>query len=247
MSIFSFFSRQSAPVKLPFATDMHCHLVPGVDDGSPDAATSVKLISGMHQWGIDRIIATPHLTAGTFENTPATLDPALDALRRELAGSGLPVEVSRSSENRLDDFFDAQLRAGNVATLPGNSLLIELPWVQEPFNLDTQLFDLKCQGYNIIIAHPERYPYYRHHPERYASLHGQDNLFQINLLSLAGHYGKAEKQVALHLLEKGMVDYIGTDIHNQRHVESIDAWLRTREARKILDAAAPRLRNDSLR
>lgn len=247
MSIFSFFTRPTAPATLPFATDLHCHLVPGVDDGSPDAATSVKLIEQIHSWGIDRIIATPHLTAGTFENTPATLDPALDALRRELQASGIEVELSRSSENRLDDFFTAQLRAGNVIPLPGNNLLVELPWVQEPLQLDSLLFELKCEGYGVIIAHPERYAYYRHHRDRYASLHSQDNKFQVNLLSLAGYYGKAEKQVALHLIEQGMADYIGSDIHNQRHVDAIDQWLRTREAAKVLHAAAPRLLNDKLR
>ncbi|MDE6484958.1 MAG: hypothetical protein K2L14_06175 [Duncaniella sp.] len=247
MSIFSFFSRSPQQVTLPFVTDMHCHLVPGVDDGSPDAATSVKLIEQMQGWGIGRIIATPHLTEGTFENTPATLDPALEELRAALAAGGSSVAVSRSSENRLDDFFAAQLKAGNVTPLPGNALLVELPWYQEPFNLDALLFDLKCEGYKVVIAHPERYAYYRHHSERYDSLHAQDNLFQINLLSLAGYYGKGEKAVALHLIERGLVDYIGTDIHNQRHVTAIDEWLRTREAKKVLGTAASRLLNDSLR
>ena len=247
MSIFSFFSRQSEPARLPFSTDMHCHLVPGVDDGSPDPSTSVYLIEQMNQWGIDNIIATPHITAGTFENTPEKLDTALEVLHKALSESGLPVTLSRSSENRLDDFFADQLKAGNITPLPGNNLLVEFPWFQEPFQLDTVLFDLKCEGYNIIIAHPERYAYYRTNRDRYETLHRQDNMFQVNLLSLAGHYGKAEKQTAMYLIEHGMVDYIGTDIHNRNHVESITAWLRTREARRVLDTLAPVIKNDTLR
>ncbi len=246
MSIFDFFTRSSEPCTLPYSTDMHCHLVPGVDDGSPDAATSVALIGQMQEWGLDNIITTPHITAGSFENTPDKLDPALETLRKALEGAGSSVKLSRSSENRLDDFFTEQLHAGNITPLPGNNLLVEFPWFQEIFQLDTILFDLKCEGYDIIIAHPERYAYYRNQRDRYEALHRQGNRFQINLLSLAGHYGKAEKATALHLIENNMVDFIGTDIHNQRHVDSIRSWLSTREARRVLQSVAPRLLNDTL-
>lgn len=70
MPLFSFLSKKSEPARLPFKTDIHCHIVPGVDDGSPDVETSVELVKRMGEWGIERIIATPHITEATFENTP---------------------------------------------------------------------------------------------------------------------------------------------------------------------------------
>lgn len=247
MSIFDFFRRPVEPAKLPFATDVHCHVIPGVDDGSPDVDTSCELIEHMNQWGIKNIIATPHLTADTFENTPATLDPALEQLRSAVAERNIPVDIIRSSENRIDDFFVAQLEAGNITPLPGNYLLLENPWFQEAWQLDNFLFNLKVKGYKIIIAHPERFQYYSiSKPDRLKELHRNGNLFQINLLSLAGHYGAREKSAAEFLVENEMVEFIGTDLHNMNHVQSIERFLATRGAHKIFEKVGPRLLNDHL-
>ncbi|MDE6371866.1 MAG: hypothetical protein K2K92_10315, partial [Duncaniella sp.] len=99
MSIFSIFGKRNTEPRLPFVTDIHCHVVPGVDDGSPDAATSVELVKRMQQWGIKRIIATPHVTESTFENTPDILDPALEELRRRrIQISAPPTRAGRGGE-----------------------------------------------------------------------------------------------------------------------------------------------------
>lgn len=111
MAFFSFLSRKSESARLPFRTDIHCHILPGVDDGSPDVETSVELVKRMRNWGLDRIIATPHITEATFPNTPDVLDPALHELEDALKNAGVDVEFSRASENRIDDFFRSELAA----------------------------------------------------------------------------------------------------------------------------------------
>lgn len=116
-----------------FTTDIHCHIVPGVDDGSPDVGTSVELVERMKGWGINRIIASPHVTQEAFENTPETIAPALAALKSGLDAKGVDVELSHSAEYRIDEFFMAQLEAGNVVALPGNYLLVENSFLQEPW------------------------------------------------------------------------------------------------------------------
>ncbi|MDE5959925.1 MAG: hypothetical protein K2G59_07185, partial [Muribaculaceae bacterium] len=111
-----------------------------------------------------------------------------------------------------------------------NYLLVENSFAQEPWGLDKLLFDLKLKGYVPVMAHPERYLYYSvNNRDRYRQLHDTGLLFQINLLSLAGAYGKQEKQTAEWLLEHGMVEFIGTDIHRRGHTEYIDAYLRSRD------------------
>jgi tyrosine-protein phosphatase YwqE len=243
MSILSFFSKKE-PVKLPFHTDIHCHIVPGVDDGSPDASTSADLVERMQGWGISRIIATPHVTEATFENTPEILDPALDELRQELARRGNGIEVIRSSENRIDDFTRELLEKGMIKPMPGNYLLIECSFLQEPMMLDQFIYGLKMQGYKPILAHPERYYYYHDNYRRYAELHNLGTLFQINVLSLAGYYSKHEKKVAERLIEMGCVDFLGTDLHNHRHADSIDHYLTTSDARRHATALEARIFND---
>lgn len=243
--MFSIFKRKpSAPAALPFATDIHCHVVPGVDDGSPDAATSAELIERMQQWGIRRIIASPHVTQNTFENSRDTLGPAMEALHAELGKRGNAIDVSHAAEYRIDDLFKQRLDRNDLFLLPGKYILIENSFLQEPWGLDQLIFDLQVKGLHPILAHPERYAYYHRHHSRYRELHDRGLDFQINLLSLAGAYGPEEKKTALRLLADGLVDYIGTDLHKASHADRIDAYLRTADARAHMADAAGTIRND---
>lgn len=246
MSLFNIFSKNE-PIQLPFTTDIHCHILPGVDDGSPDVETSVSLVERMQNWGIKRIIATPHVTEATFENTPDILDPALQQLQGELTRRGNDIPVTRSSENRIDDFFRELLDKGMIRTLPNDYLLVECSFIQEPWQLDQFLYDLKIKGFRPIIAHPERYFYYHgQNNHRYTQLHDAGTLFQINVLSLAGAYGKIERKVAEELIELGYVDFLGTDLHNHRHADIIDRYLTTSDARRHARALEGRILNDKV-
>lgn len=247
MALFSFLSKKSEPLSLPFTTDIHCHILPGVDDGSPNVETSVELVRRMKAWGLKRIIATPHVTESTFENTPEILDPALDELTEALETRGIDINLSRASENRIDDYFRGQLEAGQITPYPNNYILVENSFIQEPWELDQFLFDLKIKGYRPILAHPERFHYYFDgRPERYDELHRAGNLFQINILSLAGGYSKNEKRAAEKLIEKGYVDFLGTDLHNSRHADVIDEYLRSKDAHRHFEALSGRIFNDKV-
>jgi len=241
--MFSFIHKSKEPQQLFFHTDVHCHVVPGVDDGSPDVQTSVELIERMASWGFTRIIATPHMTQDTFENTPDILDPALASLQEALAKVLPDFNLSRTAEHRIDDFFLSQLEKGLILPYPDNYILVENSFMQEPWNLEQLLFDLKIKGYKPIMAHPERFHYYHPNRARYDQLHQAGNLFQINLLSLAGHYGKTTKQTAEWLVEKGYVDFIGTDLHHHRHADVIEEYLASRDYKKLLKSGI-KLKND---
>lgn len=240
--MFNFFKKKTdeTNAQICFATDIHCHVIPGVDDGSTDASTSADLIERMQRWGIKRIIASPHVTQDTFENTPETLAPAFELLKDELARRGNDIEISHSAEYRIDDFFMAQLDAGNVVSLPQDYILVENSFIQEPWGVDQILFDLKVKGYKPILAHPERYFYYHGNKRaRYDEIHSTGTLFQINMLSLAGYYGKEEKAVAEYLVEKGYADFLGTDLHRHSHADAIERYLLSKDYRKILPLLKP--------
>lgn len=242
--MFNFFHKPKEGIKLWFSTDIHCHVIPGVDDGSPDAATSVALLRDMTDMGLRRIIASPHVTEITFENTRQTLDPAFASLRNALDTAGMTdLDISFGAENRVDDLLAKNLADGSLITHPDKHILIENSFVQEPWNLDNTIFELKVQGYKPIMAHPERFGYYMDKPQRLKKLH---NLipFQINVLSLAGYYGKAIRHNAEQLIEAGMIDFLGTDIHGTRHTECIRRYLTTRDAQRHRDALASRILND---
>lgn len=230
--VFDFFFKKEK-VNLPFETDMHCHLVPGVDDGSPDIETSISLLEEMIDMGFKRVFISPHVTQDTFENTSENLDESMAQLQAEVKRRGLPVELYRHAEYRIDDFFLNQKKTGKLTILPKDYILVENPFSQEPYELDSMLFDIKMSGMTPIMAHPERYQYYSvMNPERYNRLHDLGVLFQINMLSLAGRYGRGERNTALELLENGMVEFIGTDIHSHSHTRLLKEYLSSRTFRR---------------
>lgn len=219
-------------------------MVPGVDDGSPDATTSADLIERMQAMGIKRIIASPHVTQHTFENDHSTIDPAMDKLREELKARGNNIEIDHSAEYRIDELFLDRLEKDDLMVLPNNYIIIENSFMQEPWNLDQLVFDLQVRGLKPILAHPERYPYYYNRKNRYEELHNAGLAFQINLLSLAGNYGKAERKIAEYLIEKDLVDFIGTDLHRHSHADAIEAYLQTSQAKTDMKRLANMVKND---
>ncbi len=243
--MFNFFSKKSKDTdKLFFHTDIHCHVIPGIDDGSPSVEKSVELIRRMEAIGLTRIIATPHVTDFTFENTPEIMDEATNKLIPELNAAGVNVDLSHSAEYRLDDFFKRQFKEDNLSPMPNKFLLVENSFIQEPWGLDGLLFEIKVKGYTPILAHPERYTYYAIHKERYKKLHEAGTLFQVNLLSLASHYGKDTRRVAEYLIENEMVDFIGTDIHNSAHLDQIERYLGSKDYKRDRAALDGVIRND---
>lgn len=244
--LFDFFTRRKAVQKLPIITDIHNHVVPGVDDGSPDVETSIALIKHLNDWGIERIFASPHSTQDKFENTPQNIVGPVNELKDALSKSNLGIEFHHHFEYRLDKFFMSQFEAGNVICLPGRYLLVENSFSVEPYGLETLLFNIREKGYTPIMAHPERYRYYSdNHRYRYEELHEYGLFYQVNLPSLAGHYGQTAREVALYLLEKGWAQFIGTDLHRMSHVESIEHYLRSSNFKKDLKYLET-LQNDTI-
>lgn len=240
-----FKSKPKEPIQLCFGTDIHCHIIPGIDDGARTAQSAADLIERMQRWGIRRIIASPHVTQETFENNRDTIEPALDNLHAELAARGNDIEVLHSAEYRIDGLLTRRLEDNDIMPYPNGWILIENSFLQEPWNLDQMVFDLQSLGYRPILAHPERFAYYHNRIDRFRHLKDAGASLQINLLSLAGHYGPAEKKMAQRLIKEGLVDFLGSDLHNTRHADAIDHYLTTGDARKDMAALAPMIQNDT--
>lgn len=239
--------RQETPQRLlPVQTDIHAHLVPGIDDGARDICHGADMAQELERLGIRRLVLTPHVTDEVFPNTPATIDPPLALLKRELQERGSKLDIHVSAEYRIDELFYSQLREGLVRPMPGNYLLIECDWISEPLRLETFVTELVSHyGYRPILAHPERYPYYQREPGNYLRLRRMGLRFQINLLSLAGFYGNHVRDLAKEMMEKNMVEFIGSDLHNHKHLDSITRYLNSKEY-VYLERYSFRLLNDKV-
>lgn len=239
------FKKKEAPLlPLPFQTDIHCHIIPGVDDGSQDPETSLELIGKMKEWGLRRIIATPHRTDETFENTPEIIEPIYRDLKKRLAEAGIEIDLHYSFEYRMDEGFLQLKEAGKLRPLSGNHILVENSFIQPLWNLDNLIFDLKLQGFQPILAHPERYSYYHNNKKAYTHLHESECAFQVNILSIAGCYGKTVQDISLWMLEQGYIDFMATDLHHKEHVKAIDSFLKSKLYQKLRPKL--QLKNDLL-
>lgn len=239
-SIFnSLFKRQRQP--LFFATDIHCHILPGIDDGAPDADYGAELVMRMSAWGLSRIIATPHVVGEVYENTPESISAALTRLQESMHAKGIPTTVQSAAEHRLDDLFSRNIIADTLISHPSKHVLIENSFMQEARDIDSIVIRLTNRGYIPIMAHPERFVYYHSaNLKRYFELHRLGVRFQVNLLSIAGRYGSEPRHVAERLIEAGIVDFFGTDVHRHEHCDAIEAFLSSRNYDKLLNAIKKR-------
>lgn len=234
MGLFDFFGKKrDADAKLFYNTEVHCHILPGIDDGAQSVEKSVQLVKEMKSWGIDRVITTSHVTESTFENTPESIAAAYATLKEALDKENIDMEIVTSAEYRMDDFFLSQLKDNKITPFPGNYLLIENSFFQPYWEIKELIFDLQLKGYTPILAHPERYMYYHKTPNIFKELHDQGCLFQVNLLSLSGYYFPQVKNMAWKLLEQGMVDFIGSDLHHNDHATHIGNYIGTKEYYKL--------------
>lgn len=205
-------------------TDMHSHLVPGIDDGSPDADTSVELVRGLMDMGYQKFIATPHILWDIFKNNRSTIAPAHAELTDALKTAEVKTEIRYAAEYFLDYHIDELLEEQQpLLTLKDNWVLVEFSFVSAPLDLKEKLFALQMAGYQPVLAHPERYAYFARNKEMYDELREAGYYFQINLLSLTGYYGKPVLELANHLLKNKYVDFLGTDLHHERHLKAIQS------------------------
>lgn len=228
--MFNFFHKRATLKPLfPYTTEVHCHLLPGIDDGAPDTEHALPLLRQMREWGIEKVIATPHVTEATFENTPQTVGGAYERLTCEPEFEKIGIQLSYSAEYRMDENFLNLLQHNEIMPMPGNHILIENSFLQPFWNIKELIFDLQLNGYTPILAHPERYAYYHEDKKIYQELHDHGCEFQVNLLSLAGYYNKRSKEAAEWLISKQMVDYLGSDIHNMNHAQQIGCYLGSKD------------------
>ena len=247
--MFNIFHRKKENSQLFYSTDVHCHILPGVDHGSQDVEQSIEMLRAERDMGITRVILTSHVTAETFENTPDTLRPAFEILKQAVAETEdiSHMKLYLSAEYRMDEFWDKQYTLGNQIAMPGNYILMENSFHQELLGLDELLFDLKVKGYKPILAHPERYIYYAQRKQRLEQLHNTGTKFQVNLLSLAGYFGQHCRETALWLVKHGMVDMLGSDMHGMEHVKVIQDYINSKEWRKLVPQIQGHIINDLVR
>lgn len=235
-----FFFRKKAnnDITIPFLscieTDIHSHLVPGVDDGVQELETSLHFIEELHTLGIQKVITTPHIMMDRYPNSAETISAPFQQVREALQAKGLNIPFHHAGEYYMDEYFDELMKAP-LLTLNGELLLVEISFMSAPPQLHQWMFELEAQGYRPILAHPERYNYYHQQTNNYRTLKQRGCLLQVNLLSLTGYYGRHIQKAAEWLIENKLIDFIGTDLHHDKHLQAIQSIGRDKKLMKLLE------------
>jgi protein-tyrosine phosphatase len=247
--MFKLFSRtKSSQQKTDFSllkADMHSHLIPGIDDGSPDLKASLYYIRGMAALGYTKLITTPHIMWDMYRNERDDILKRLEVLQSAAKNEGIPIELHAAAEYFLDEHVELLLKNNEpLLTISGKMVLVEFSMALVSMNLKDILFDMQMKGYQPVIAHPERYIYLEKNKEFYDELKDIGCMFQLNLLAVGGFYGKAAKELANYLIKKEYYDLVGTDLHHDRHLEALENPALAEPLAKLI--ATGKIRNSQL-
>jgi len=228
MGLFSFLGKQKKhhtlkePLNLgDLKTDIHSHLIPGIDDGAQTMEQSIALIEQMSNLGYKKLITTPHIMNDYYKNTPEIILSGLADVRKAIADKGIDIEIEAAAEYMLDDGFELKMKEGNLLTFGDKYILFEMSYMTEYPRLAEVIFALQTDGYKVVLAHPERYNYWHHQFEKYEDLKDRGVYLQMNINSLTGWYSHGSKVIAQKLISRNMINFLGSDLHNDVYMEEL--------------------------
>jgi len=241
LNVLSFFSKKEIKNKtVSLLTDIHSHLLPGLDDGVKDFDEALTLIKRLGDIGYKKLVTTPHIMSDTYRNNPAIIQGKLKELILYLTENGIDTKIEAAAEYYLDTWLINEVNENKpLLTFGDNYLLFEMNYMTEPYQLKDFIFKITTQGYKPVLAHPERYQFMT--LEKAEDLHHRGVLMQLNILSFIDYYSKPVRQLANQLVDKGWVNFLGSDCHNLRHATYLEEAVKNKYFKKAL--ALPLLNN----
>jgi protein-tyrosine phosphatase len=211
--------------------DLHCHFLPGIDDGAPTVAEGVAMLEGLKALGFTRVVATPHMRPGMFDNEKQGLTAAFQGFLPHVTGRDVP-ELSLSSEHYLDERVYTRLLKGEALPYPsGRAALLEFYEIDFPPVIEERLFDLRRRQILPVIAHPERYRKFWDQPEALERLVDQGVAALLDCMALTGKYGRRPQRAAEDLLERELYQAACTDLHRVTDLPIVEKSLTLLEKR----------------
>ena len=199
------------------ACDVHCHLLPGVDDGFSSMEKSLHALKKLEERGVKKMVLTPHFMKDYPDNDRASILEKFETYKAE-ASKVCGIELHFAAEYMLDARFMEHFKQGFL-TLDegGNHVLCETSYLMYEHGITEMIYEIMCAEYQPVIAHPERYEYAN--KDNYFRWKDKMYKFQLNILSLAGAYGGTAVAKAHFLLKEGLYDFVGSDMHGLNNFE----------------------------
>ena len=222
--------------------DLHCHLLPGIDDGSVDLEMSLEMARLSVADGVRTLACTPHIYPGLYENTAAGIRAGVDALQVELDSREIPLKLVVGADVHLEPGLSASIKGGRIPTIAGSRyLLLEPPHHVAPPRFEESVFDLMTAGYIPVITHPERLSWIEDHYPIFQRLVARGVWMQLTAASVAGRFGRRALYWSERMLDEGCVHIIATDAHHPQRRPPILSLGREAAAKRVGDDEATHL------
>lgn len=220
--LFTWFTIESTDEFIPSLNiDLHSHLIPAIDDGARDMDESLRLLRALEEAGYYKVITTPHIMIDGYRNTRDIIMEGLEKLLIAKKEAGIKIDIEVAAEYYFDDGFIGHIQAGNPLAISKEYILFETSYLAKPLQFNEMLDAILIAGYKPILAHPERYRYIKNLEKEYMELKKRGVYFQVNINSFGGHYGKEAQKKALFLSEHRMIDFLGSDVHHIKQVQTL--------------------------
>ena len=210
--------------------DIHCHILPGIDDGAKNIEESLKLISEMKKLGFSKIIFTPHTYKGLYDNDNESITKCFNLLKSKVND----IEIHYASEYMIDSNLVKKISDRSILCISGKYVLIEMSYIAKPNNFYEIVFQIIHNGYTPILAHPERYRFFYDNFDEYFKMKKVGCKFQINFLSVVGFYGTDTVKIVEKLLKKSLVDFVASDIHNIEQIKYFGKKVRVNQLNELI-------------
>ena len=208
--------------------DVHSHILPGVDDGSPDFEHSVAILTKLRELGVRRFTLTPHVSRSMFPNEAPDLRERFARFKSQLPPEQAGLDYHLGSEYMIDEFFSG---ISDRLGYPDGHILIEMSYYERSREIKEAVFNLQMDGLVPVLAHPERYVFYqkvfdrKKGVEELRTLYDMGCAMQLNIMSLTGAYGERSLAIVHWLLANDMYSYIGTDVHSPGQIDHFSTGL----------------------
>jgi protein-tyrosine phosphatase len=227
--LFSFLRSSPAEIKKLLKTDIHSHLLPGIDDGVETYEESLEIIKAFQQLGFRKLITTPHVMQDFYDNDASKILDRLKELRIRLKEANISMQIEAAAEYYLDESLIRKLEMPEELLTFGAKkyLLFETSFINKPMYLDDFLFLAQSKGYTPVLAHPERYAFVHNERELIPALLERGLLLQVNMNSLVGYYSRDVQKMAQRLIDQRQVHFLGSDCHSRKHLDAMMEVMRT--------------------
>ncbi len=204
-------------------TDIHSHILPGIDDGAQTIEESIMMVESFIKQGYSKIITSPHIHATRYRNTISSIQIAYEQLQDAMLARNLSLKIEYTAEYHFDQELLSLIKKNEIIPFgQDNYVLIEFSFFMPPVGVDRVFKMLAEKGYQPVVAHPERYEYWYGNPGMFEKLRDIGFLFQANIHAAAGFYGSVPQRIFTMLAKNGWIDFLGSDAHDLPSVEILN-------------------------